>query len=54
VDTEFFAAFPNDGLVRRLARIDMSAGKVPAAGIPPTRWMTMHQEYMTVAHKCSD
>jgi hypothetical protein len=54
VDTEFFEAFPNDGLVRRLARIDMSADEVPTVGIPPTRWMAMHQEYVTVAHKCSD
>ncbi len=54
VDTEFFEAFPNDGLVRRLARIDMSADEVPTVGIPPTRWMAMHQEYVTVAHKYSD
>ena len=54
VDTEFFEAFPTDGLVRQLARLDMSADEVPAVGIPPTRWMAMHQEHETVAHKCSD
>jgi hypothetical protein len=54
VDTEFFEAFPNDGLGRRLARIDMSADEVPTVGISPTRWMAMHQEDVTVAHKCSD
>src|SRR5688572_3455613 len=32
----------------------MSADEVPAVGIPPTRWMTMHQEHETVAHKRSD
>jgi hypothetical protein len=54
VDTEFFEAFPSYGLVRRLARLDMSADEVPAVGIPPTRWMAMHQEHETVTHKCSD
>ena len=38
VDTEFFEDFPMDGLVRQLARPDMSADEVPAVGIPPTRW----------------
>ena len=32
VDTDFFEAFPCDGLVRRLARLDMSADEVPAVG----------------------
>jgi hypothetical protein len=55
VDTEFFEAFPTDGLVRQLARLDMPAGgEAPAVGIPPTRWMAMHQEHKTVAHKYSD
>lgn len=54
MDTEFFEAFPTDGLVRQLARLDMSAGEVPAAGIPPARRMAMHHEHETVAHKCSD
>jgi hypothetical protein len=54
VDTEFFEAFPTDGLVRQLARLDMSADEAPAVGIPPTRWMAMHKEHETVAHKCSD
>jgi hypothetical protein len=43
VDTEFFEAFPTDGLVRQLAPLDMTADEVPAVGIPPTRWMAMHQ-----------
>jgi hypothetical protein len=54
VDTEFFEAFPTDGLMWQLARLDMSADEVPAVGIPPTRWMAMHEERETVAHKCSD
>jgi hypothetical protein len=54
VDPEFFEAFPPEGLVRKLARLDMSADEVPAVGIPLTRWMAMHQEHLTVAHKCSD
>jgi hypothetical protein len=54
VDTEFFEAFPTDGLVRQLARLDMSAYEVPAVGIPPTRWMEMHDEHETVSNKCSD
>jgi hypothetical protein len=54
MDPEFFEAFPADGLVRQLARLDMPAGEVPAAGIPPTRWVAMHQEHETVAHKYSD
>ncbi len=54
MDTEFFEAFPTDGLERRLARLDMSTDEVPAVGIRPTRWMAMHQEHETVAHKCSD
>ena len=53
-NTEFFETFPTDGLMRRLARLDMSADEVPAVGIPPTRWMAVHQEHETVAHKCSD
>jgi hypothetical protein len=54
VDTELFEAFPTDGLVRQLARLDMSADEVPAVGIPPTRGMAVHQEHEAVAHKCSD
>ena len=54
MDPEFFEAFPSDGLVRQLARLDMPAGEVPAVGIPPTRWVAMHQEHKTVAHKYSD
>ncbi|GAA1708543.1 hypothetical protein GCM10009745_65480 [Kribbella yunnanensis] len=55
VDTEFFEAFATDGLVRQFARLDMSAGgEAPGIGIPPTRWMAMHEEYETVAHKDSD
>ncbi|GAA2153932.1 hypothetical protein GCM10009844_39060 [Nocardioides koreensis] len=54
VDTEFFEAFPTDGLVRQLARLDVSADEIPAVGIHPTRWMAMHQEHETVAHKCRD
>jgi hypothetical protein len=54
VDPEFFEAFPTDGLVRQLARLDMPADEVPAVGIPPTRWVAMHQEHETVAHKYSD
>jgi hypothetical protein len=54
VDPEFFETFPTDGLVRQLARLDMSADEVPAVGIPPTRWVAMYQEHQTVAHKCSD
>jgi hypothetical protein len=54
VDPEFFEAFPADGLVRQLARLDMPADEVPAVGIPPTRWVAMHQEHETVAHKYSD
>ena len=50
-NTEFFEAFPTDGLTMRLARLDMSADEVPAVGIPPTRWMAVHQEHETVAHK---
>ena len=53
VDPEFFEAFPADGLVRQLAGLDMPADEVPAVGIPPTRWMAMHQEHETVTHKCS-
>jgi hypothetical protein len=53
-DTELLETFPAEGLVRRLARLDMSADEVPAVGIPPTRWMAMHQERETVAHKYSD
>ena len=49
-NTEFFETFPTDGLSRRLARLDMSADEVPAVGIPPTRWMAVHQEHETVAH----
>jgi hypothetical protein len=49
VDTEFFEAFPTDGLERQLARLDMSADEVPAVGIPPTRWMAMYQEQETVS-----
>ncbi len=52
-NTEFFEAFPTDGLMRRLARLDMSADEVPAVGIPPTRWMAVHQEHETVAHKAA-
>lgn len=44
VDTEFFEALPTDGMVRQFARLDMSADKVPAVGIPPTGWMATHQE----------
>jgi hypothetical protein len=54
VDTEFFKAFPTDGLVRQLARLDMPADKIPAVGIPPMRRMAVHQEQETVTHKCSD
>src|SRR5882757_2437061 len=54
VDTEFFEAFPTDGLVRRLASVDMPADEVPAIWIPPTQWMAMHHEHEAVAHKCSD
>jgi hypothetical protein len=32
----------------------MSAYEVPAVGIPPTRWMEMHDEHETVSNKCSD
>ncbi len=53
MDTEFFEALPPDGLVRQLARPYMSADEVPAVGVPPARWMAMHQEHETVAHKCS-
>ena len=53
-NTEFFEAFPTDGLMRRLARLDMSADEVPAVGIPPTRWMAVHQEHETVAHQGRD
>ena len=45
VDPEFFEAFPPDGLVRQLARLDMSADEVPAVEIPPTRLMAMHQKH---------
>jgi hypothetical protein len=54
VDTEFFEAFPPDGLVRQLARLDMTADEIPTVGIPATGWMAMHQEHETVAHKCGD
>jgi hypothetical protein len=55
VDPQFFEAFPADGLVRQLASLDMPAGgEAPAVGIPPTRWVPMHQEHETVAHKYSD
>ena len=54
MDSEFFKAFPNNGLVRQLARLDMSADEVPAIWIPLTQWMAMHHEHETVAHKCSD
>jgi hypothetical protein len=54
VDPEFFEAFSADGLVRQLAGFDMSADEIPAVGIPPTRWVAMHQEHETVAHKESD
>jgi hypothetical protein len=54
VDTELFEAFPTDGVLGQLAGLDMSADEVPAVGIPPTRWMAMHQEHETVAYKCSD
>ena len=54
MDPEFFEAFPTDGLVRRLARLDMSADEVPAVGIPPTRWVAMRQEHETIAYKCRD
>jgi hypothetical protein len=55
VDTELFEAFPYDGLVRQLACLDMPAGgEAPAVGIPPTRWMAMHQQHETVAHKYSN
>jgi len=32
VNTEFFEAFPTDGLVRKLARLDMTAEEVPVVG----------------------
>jgi len=55
VDTELFEAFPADGLVRQLVRLDMSAGgEAPGVGIPPTRWMTMDKEHETVAHEYGD
>ena len=54
MDTELFEAFPTDSLVRGLARLDMSADEVPAVGIPPTRWMAVHQEHETVSHQGSD
>ena len=54
MDTELFEALPNDGLERHLARLDMPADQVPAVGIPPTRWMAMHQEHEAVMHECSD
>ncbi|GAA3116216.1 hypothetical protein JOF29_003951 [Kribbella aluminosa] len=54
LDPEFFEAFPTDSLVRQLARLDMPAGEVPAVGIPPARWVAMHQEHETIAHKCSN
>jgi hypothetical protein len=54
VDTKFFEAFPTDGLVRRLAWVDMPADEVPAIWIPATQWMAMHHEHETVAHKRSD
>jgi hypothetical protein len=54
VDAEFFEAFATDSLVRQLARLDMPADEVPAVGIPPTRWVAMHQEHETVAHEYSD
>jgi hypothetical protein len=54
LDSEFFEAFPADGLVRQLAGFDMSADEIPAVGIPPTRRVPMHQEHETVAHKESD
>ncbi len=54
VDSEFFETFPNDGLLRQLAGLDMSADEIPAVRIPPTRWMAMHQEHEAVAHKQSD
>jgi hypothetical protein len=55
VDPKFFEAFPTDGLVRQLARLDMSAGgEAPAVWVPPTRWMAMHKEHETVAYKYSD
>jgi hypothetical protein len=54
VAPEFFEAFPPNDLVRQLARLDMSADEIPGVGIPLTRWMAMHQEHQTVAHKGSD
>lgn len=54
MDSEFFEAFPADGLVRQLALLDMSADEIPAVGIPPTRWVATRQEHEPVAHECSD
>jgi hypothetical protein len=53
VDTEFFEAFPTDGLARQLARLDMTADEVPAVGIRLTHWVAMRHQHETVAHKCS-
>jgi hypothetical protein len=44
VDPEFIDACPADGMVRQLARLDMSADEVPTAEVPPTR-VVMYQEH---------
>ena len=54
VDTEFLEALPNDGFVRRLAWLDMSADEVPTVRIPLTQRMAMRQQHETVANKCRD
>jgi len=53
VDTDFFKTFARDGFVRQLARLDVSADELPAVGVPPTRWITMHQQRVTIANKQS-
>lgn len=54
VDAELLEAFTADCLERRLSRLDMPAGKVPAVGIPLTTWMAMHQQHPAVAHEGCD
>lgn len=54
LDTEFFEAFPDDGLVRELTRLYVPADKIPAVGVVATRRMAVRQEHATVPHEGGD
>ncbi|GAA0944111.1 hypothetical protein GCM10009554_38020 [Kribbella koreensis] len=55
LDREFFAAFPGDGLVVRLAWVDVAAGgEAPGVGVVLARGVAVHQEYEAVADEDGD